>query len=174
MKKQTIFFSLLLSFLLVGLLPAAIEKGSASLGVSASFADSDFLDTTLGSLDYSYLFMDNVGLRLGVDYLEFGITDGTDSADLTSWVGGVGADYYFTNATGDWATYFGASFLYSDAELDSNLLTSDVSNDETGYEARLGFYYFVTESVAFDTRLSYIDIDEADVTGVSFGLALWF
>lgn len=173
MKRFLLFFVALFS-LTLSISQASIEKGSASLGISASFADSDFLDTTLGSLDYSYLFLDNFGLRLGVDYLEFGITDGTDSADLTSWVGGLGADYYFTNAAGDWATYLGASFLYSDAELDSNLLNSNVSNDETGYEARLGFYYFVTDNVAFDTRLSYIDIDEVDVTGVSFGLALWF
>ena len=36
---------------------------------------------------------------------------------------------------GDWATYVGASFLYSDAELDSNLLNSNLSNDETGIDA---------------------------------------
>ena len=48
---------------------------------------------------------------------------------------------------GDWATYVGASFLYSDAELDSNLLNSNLSNDETGIDAHCVQHpYFVRAS----------------------------
>lgn len=174
MKKLTL--SLSLFFILMGstLLAAPVQQGSASLGLTASFTDIDELDATLASFDYSYLFLDHFGLRLGVDYADLGLDDGTDTVDLTAWIAGLGADYYFTDASGDWATYLGASLLYTDAELESTALSSDLSGDEIGYEARLGFYYFFNERVALDTRLSYQEIDELEATGVSLGLALWF
>ncbi len=172
--KTQLLLPIILFLLFSSLSAAPIEKGSASLGITGAFADSDSLDTTLASFDYSYLAMDNIGLRLGVDYLELGLDDGTDSADLTTWIAGLGADFYFTQEGGNWATYIGASLLYIDQELESTALSSDLSGDETGFEARVGIIYFITEAVAFDTRLRYLDIDDFDVTGISFGLALWF
>lgn len=167
---------LFILFSSLSLSAAPIEKGSASLGIAASFTDIEGIDLISGFVDYNYLVMDSVGIRLGAAYTDLGYDDAGTDVEAHALLARLGADYYFTTEGGDWATYIGASFAYGEVEAEEDILGTSVSGsvDETGFEARVGFQYFFSEAVALDTRISYLELDELDLTTVSLGLALWF
>lgn len=154
--------------------PTNVGQGDAALGLTFHYTDNDYLDTYEGRAEYAWLFHDHFGLRAGASYTKFGLEVEDDSVELRGLLAHSGLDFYLTQPTSSWITYLGASYLYVDGEIDSNVLTDALSESESGWEGRVGVQVFLADPISLDLRLTYQDVANVDQWTTSIGFSYWF
>ena len=163
MKKLTItLMSLAVCFLMTQVINAqAVNQGAWSIGGSIGFSSEsvdDGNDDNISNFNFSpdvaYFIIDNLGIRLGVNYMR--ISRGDNSSDAFHLTSGV--RYYVYDA------------LFAQAGLNLDL-TSDVEG-QTGWSLGVGYSWFLNNSVAIEPAVNYSSFNETDdyFAWSSFGL----
>lgn len=80
---------------------------------------------------------------------------------------GAGVDYHF-NTANKFVPYVGGKLSWLDVDL------GGMSDDDWSWQVQAGIKHFVADNVAIKYEVSYMEFDDLDLDGFTFGVGLSF